>query len=200
VSAIELVVEQRLWTLYGAGRSRKHGNNTAAALNPYGLLDMIRAANQIWNGPPLFASVQELLRPLTLEELQRELTASQFGAMHEQKTNTHNKQDDFGAELPSDELSDFVPTDARTTTDKMDKARNAADARITSFIARNVHPPSDPHELQLLRYTRALMTIFYTRKTVGMGTAEEMRAQRAELSHEKWLSLLYAWARRQVHD
>lgn len=62
IDAIEHIIKERLWGLFGPGRSMRRRNVTAMALNPYTLLRMLRAVDKMWKGPPLFPRVRHVLQ------------------------------------------------------------------------------------------------------------------------------------------
>ena len=185
--AIEAVLRQRLWTLFGPGRSFRRRNVTLAALNPYTLLELLRAIDGMWQGPPLFTNVRDMLKPASHEDL------LQAPAAMDELTS-----------LTDSTLGESTGSGATTVASNKALTPEQQNARVTRDVARtirmNTKPTTDPIELQTRRYVQALMIMFHPSSTIGVGTAEEKKVNREALSERQWLQLLYAWARHMVRN
>jgi hypothetical protein len=115
-TAVEWVLKERLWTLFGPGRSSRRVNVDAMALNPYGVVEILRAADEQWRGPTLFAEVRDMLQPVQLGD-------DPAGGI------------DFGTKSGS--LSKYVPVWGNKARDMADKQlRMRTQALIILFSGR----------------------------------------------------------------
>ncbi|KIW00548.1 uncharacterized protein PV09_07903 [Verruconis gallopava] len=172
-TAVEAAIRLRLWMLFGPGRSKRRRNITAMALNPYGIVELLRAADKMWRGPtPLFAPVRELLQPLPPDSASSHQHAARSSSGISSATaalaSHHNGDGEgFGAELPCDATRDGPPP-SKT-------------------------PQQDLTERQLRPQIEALVYIFWTARTLGVDG--DMQENKKALTDDEWEKFLHRWAR-----
>jgi hypothetical protein len=193
--AVRAVLRQRLWALFGPGRSMKRATNTTAALNPYELVHLLKTANDVWLGSSLFPEVEDQ-STLAMAAKTHDSSRDDGFLYHETPTITEGVSNHSPINLNSDDgIGSFEHSEAQDLTINYTRRGNAIDMLINNYIKEHSSPPRNPTEVELQRHTTALMKIFWPSRTIGTGTAWEMKAQKAMLSKEQWLHLLYDWAR-----
>jgi hypothetical protein len=191
-AAIESVIKERLWALFGPGKSHRRKNVTVMALNPYGIVEMLKAVEKMWRGPkPLFQDVKHLMQPLPTGH-SPPANAQVEAPIKEDRPFTSKLDADYSTELESDQLFSTSQHVHAQSDNTEGSNTGSLESELVPLMPISSDQVTNPMEMQLRRDTEALMKIFWDRRTVGF---RDKRNQRKMLGREQWAELMHQWAR-----